>query len=115
MCERYSSLFMCVDQLMQNPELIAWLAKQIASVRAQGAAVRAIVRREGHPEEVSLVARVLKPFVQFLRLLDGKKGASLSKIVIYADKLIALLSAEIVGVPTPVRQKMLRLFQARYE
>lgn len=113
MCERYVKLHALVDQLVQNAVYIAWLVKQTPKIRALGAAVRAIVRSDAHLVGVKLVVRVFKPFVSSLRLIDGKRGSTLSKVMIYTAKLESALSSEIEGVPSPIRLKMLSIWQAR--
>ena len=80
MCGRYASVHKIANLLLLDPRYTAWLSAQKASVRTLGATVRSIIRDDDHISGTRLVVRVFEPCVKLLRLMDGKKGATLSKV-----------------------------------
>jgi hypothetical protein len=64
--------------------------------------------------DVKLLLRVLEPVLKLLRLTDGKKGATLGKVYHWMCQLDAFFNSPIEGLPTAIREKVHRLFMARW-
>ena len=96
------------------PHPKAWLAKQEKDVKAKGAFVRLVVQDATHWEAVALLVRVLAPVLTLLRLVDGKKGATLGKVYALFAQLDKLFREKVTGMDTKTSERMHQLFMARW-
>jgi len=114
MIQRYVLLRPVLELLVVNPGYKVWASLQKAEVKVSAQETKQTIQSSEHWESCELTEKVLSPVLKILRLIDGKSGASLSKVY----HLMAMLSTEyekcIPGMDETVRENMHALFMARW-
>ena len=114
MLQRYYALKIVVEALVANAGYKAWLARQTTDLKAPGNRCRLTVQDPEHWETVALTLRVLLPALSLLRLVDGKRGATLGKVYGMFANLNQSYREEIAGIDARTRKRMDTLFLARW-
>ena len=112
---RYVKTHGTIQRVFTDPEYITWRASQKKATMDEADAAKKIVFDEEHMKDVLLTIKVLEPALLALRLADGKRGASLGDLYGALLKLDHFYRNEIEGLDASIRDKIHKLFMARWK